>query len=179
MILKNKKANKMVSVYWFAILFIVAAAIVYMVLSFYGKPYDIREVEAHALTNKIAGCLSEAGVLNERIFKEGVLNEDFKENFIEECKLIFEVEDAYGWREQGQYYVEVGFYDFSTKAQIGSIIKQGNLNLVSSCGVETDIEEERIAKCVEREFYSLDDEGKVHLIKILSIVRKIEKNIKV
>ena len=103
MILKNKKANKIISVYWFAILFIVAAVIVYMVISFYGGPYDIREAEAHALTNKVAGCLSEAGVLREGIFKEGILNEDFRENFMEKCRLNFEVEDVHNWREQGQY----------------------------------------------------------------------------
>ena len=63
--IKNKKGDKLISVYWFVILFIVAGAIAYMTVSFYGEPYDIREAEAYALTNKVARCLSEAGYLEE------------------------------------------------------------------------------------------------------------------
>ena len=168
MILKNKKANKIISVYWFAILFIVAAAIVYMVISFYGEPYDIREAEVYALTNKIAGsgCLSEAGYL-----KEGVLNEDFKENFMEKCKLNFEVEDVHNWREHGQYYVEINFYDFLTMEEI-SEIKKGNEALKMDCG-----KGKTFPVCLERSFYALDKEKKQYQIDVLSIVRKTEKNV--
>lgn len=167
MILKNKKANKMISVYWFAILFIVAAAIVYMVISFYGEPYDIREAEAHALTNKIANCLSEAGNLT-----EGVLDEDFEENFMEECKLNFEVEDVYNWREHGQYYVEINFSNFLTMAEI-SVIKKGNENLKMDCGLKG----KAFPVCLERSFYVLDKNEKQYQIDILSIVRKTDKNV--
>jgi hypothetical protein len=166
MILKNKKADKIISVYWFAILFIVAAAIVYMVISFYGEPYDIREAEAHALTNKVAGCLSEAGYL-----KEGVLNEDFRENFMEECKLNFEVEDIYGWREQGQYYVEINFYNFLTMEEIPTI-KKGNEALKTDCGKGNTF-----PVCLNRSFYTLDIEKNQYQINILSIVRKTDKNV--
>ena len=80
----NKRGtDKLISVYWFAILFIVAAAIVYMVLSFYGEPYDARELEANALTNQIADCLSEAGYL-----KEGIL-ERVETDLLETCDLNF------------------------------------------------------------------------------------------
>ena len=96
----NKKGDKLISVYWFAVLFIVAAAIVYMVHAFYGKPYDVRPIEADILISKIARCLSETGHI-----KEGVFEENFKENFRGICKLNFRVEDVYGWREQEQYYV--------------------------------------------------------------------------
>ncbi len=167
MILKNKKANKIISVYWFAILFIVAAAIAYMVISFYGEPYDIREAEAYALTNKVAGCLSEAGYL-----KEGVLNGDFRENFMEKCKLNFEVEDIYGWREQGQYYVEINFYDFSTNQSISSI-KEGNEALKIDC----ELKGKTFPVCLNRSFYALDVQKKQYQIDILSIVRKTDKNV--
>ena len=169
MILKNKKADKIISVYWFAILFIVAAAIVYMVISFYGEPYDIREAEAHALTNKVAGCLSEAGYL-----KEGVLNEDFRENFMEECKLNFEVEDIYGWREQGQYYVEINFSNFLTMEEIPTI-KKGNEALKTDCG-----KGKTFPVCLNRSFYALskkDQDQEQYQINILSIVRKTDKNV--
>jgi len=169
--IKNKKGDKLISVYWFVILFIVAGAIVYMVISFYGEPYDIREAEAHALTNKVAGCLSEAGYL-----KEGVLNEDFRENFMEECKLNFEVEDIYGWREQGQYYVEINFSNFLTMEEIPTI-KKGNEALKTDCG-----KGKTFPVCLNRSFYALskkdqDQDQEQYQINILSIVRKTDKNV--
>lgn len=168
----NKRGtDKLLSVYWFTILFLVAAAIVYMVIIFYGKPYDIRELEANALTNHIADCLSESGYLKENILG----NEDFKNNFLENCDLNFNVEDTYNWREQGQYYLRVEFFQ---EENLVFEVTEGNKNIISSCGLESEIEEEKIAKCVEREFYSLNSTGDVHSVKILSIVRKTEKNVR-
>ena len=168
----NKRGtDKLISVYWFAILFIVASAIVYMTISFYGKPYDVRELEANTLTNHIADCLSKAGYLKENILG----NEDFKNNFLENCNLNFDVEDTYDWNEQGQYYVGV---EFSQEENLVFEISEGNKNLISSCGVESEVEKEKLAKCVEKKFYSLDSVGDVYSVKILSIVRKIEKNVK-
>lgn len=163
--------DKLLSVYWFTILFIVAAAIVSMTIIFYGKPYDIRELEANALINHVADCLSESGYLKENILED----EDFKNNFLENCDLNFNVEDTYNWREQGQYYLGV---DIFQEENLVFNITEGNKNIISSCGVESEIEEEKIAKCVEREFYSLTPIGDVYLVKILSIVRKTEKNVK-
>ena len=167
MILKNKKADKIISVYWFAILFIVAGAIVYMVISFYGGPYDIREAEVYALTNKAARCLSDVGYLEEE-----ALSTDFKENFMEKCSFNFETEDIYGWRERGQYYIEIDFYNFSTNQGI-STIKTGNEALKTDCGLKG----EGFPVCLERSFYTLDREKNQYQINILSIVRKTEKNV--
>ena len=93
----NKKGDKIISVYWFAILFIVAAAIDYMVVIFYGKPYDIRDVEESILINQIADCLAEGGYLKKEVFDNGnfLLNES---NFLQTCHLNFDVEDIYGWK---------------------------------------------------------------------------------
>ena len=165
--------DKILSVYWFTILFLVASAIVYMTVSFYGKPYDIRELEANALTNHIADCLSDAS--NPGYLKENILgNEDFKNNFLVACNLNFDVEDTHDWREQGQYYVGIEFFQ---EENLVFEILEGNKNLISSCGIEKEVEKERLAKCVEREFYSLDSIGNVYSIKILSVVRKTEKNV--
>ncbi len=164
-IIKNKKADKIISVYWFAVLFIVAAAIVYMVLSFYGKPYDIRQAEADILTGKIAGCLSEAGYL-----KDGVLTSDFKNNFLERCRLNFQTEDVYGWREQEQYYSEVSIFNFVSGQMILSAnVGNGNLKEFCNQGKNSPV-------CLERTFYSLDKTNNQYKINILSIVRKTEKN---
>jgi len=168
---KNKKgAEKIISVYWFAILLIVAGAIVYMVFSFYGKPYDAREIEAGLLADKAAECVSYAGYLREGV----LLNQEFKENLLENCGLNFETEDAYGWKEQGQYFLQIDFYDFNSYPGSNSLFSAsaGNNNLKNFCNLEG----EKLPVCLERGLYTLDKEGKPYAIKITSIVRKIEKN---
>jgi hypothetical protein len=167
----NKKGgDKIISVYWFAILFIVAAAIVYMVFIFYGGPYNVRNLEANLLTNKISNCLSEAGYLKENILG----NSDFEENFLESCDLKFEVEDVYGWREQEQYYIKINFYNFEEEESIFEV-SEGNENLLDFC----DLKGESLPFCLEREFYTLDKENKnnAYTVKILSVIRKTEKNV--
>lgn len=164
---KNKKgAEKIISVYWFAILFIVAGAIVYMVSSFYGKPYDVREIETGLLADKAADCISYAGYL-----RDGVLKQEFRENFLETCGLNFEVEDVYGWRKQEQYFLKIDFFDFSSGEAIFSA-EEGNGNLVNFC----ELEGKNLPFCLERKIYTLDKEGKLYTIKITSIIQKTEKN---
>ena len=165
--IKNKKGNKLISVYWFVILFLVAAAIVYMVISFYGEPYDIREAEANVLINKVVRCLSDTGYL-----KENVLSTEFEQNFLEECKINFEIEDAYDWKKRGQYYIEINFYDFLTEQSI-STIKGGNGALKTDCVLKG----EGFPVCLERSLYLLDKEKNQYQINFLSIVRKTEKNV--
>ncbi len=160
--MKNKRGDKIISVYWFVILFLVAGAIVYMAALFYGAPYDARDVESEILTNHIADCLSQGGYLKENIL------DSIQNNFLEECDLNFAVEDVYGWGEtsagsresgfggggasgsfgeaQAQYYVEIGVYDFFQEAEdsIGDRILnivEGNINLKTSLMLERAEEE--------------------------------------
>jgi len=165
--LKNKKAaEKIISVYWFVILFIVAAAIVYMTASFYGKPYDARKIEADLLADKVAKCISEAGYLNEE-----VLEQQFLENFLGNCNINFNVEDAYGWREQEQYYIELNLSDFSSGEKILEI-KEGNTKLKSFCNLKGD----NLPVCLERSLYVINKDNNQYRADILSIIRKTEKN---
>lgn len=160
--------DKIISVYWFAILFIVAAAVVYMVISFYGEPYDVRELEANILTNQIAGCLSEAGYLIVD------LDQNFQDNFLGICDINFEVEDVYRWKEQQQYYVEVNILDFLSK-ESNFMIKAGNEDLKDFC----ESEGKSLPFCLDRSFYVLDrnNGNSQYQVNILSIIRKTEKNV--
>lgn len=173
--MKNKKgADKIISMYWFVILFLVAAAIVYMAAIFYGAPYDVREIEANILANQIAGCISEGGYLKENV----LFNEEFKANFLEECDLNFNVEDAYGWKELEQYYLKIEFYNFEQNMpdNLGALkfdFSTGNINLKNDCS-----EGKNFPICVERSFYALGKDNQQYIIKILSIVRKTEKNVR-
>lgn len=167
-ILMDKKGDKILSIYWFAILFIVAAAIVYMVISFYGKPYDIRSAEANALTNKIADCFSTGGYINQEVLK---MNPD---NLLKTCGLNFNTEDAHGWAQEGQYYINVSVGDFNS-GKIFFQSEQGNVNLKDACSQTGP----SVPVCLQREFYSVnkDNPQTQYKIDITSVVRKTEKNV--
>jgi len=152
----NKKGEKLISVYWFAILFIVAAAIVYMTALFYGAPYDVRELEADILTDKIAECFSKGGYFNEEI-DEG--------NFLQECNLNFDIGEVSGSGERGKYYVEVNVFNFGEENSFLKI-DEGNVNLNLNCGLEGKTQ----PRCLERSFYVIDEQGEGYEIKILSVV---------
>jgi len=163
--MRNKKgADKLISVYWFAILFIVAAAVAYMALSFYGEPYDARKLEANALTNQVADCLSEGGYL-----KEGIL-ERMETDLLETCDFNFEVEEYEKWNDD-QFYVEINVYDFDTGEKKSEIF-EGNQNLKMNCMTGG----KNFPFCLDRKFYVIDNDDNQYQVNILSIVRKTEKN---
>ena len=166
----NKRGgDKIISVYWFAIIFIVAAAIVYMTTSFYGKPYDVRPLEANALTNRIADCVSVDGYI-----KEEALTPEFQNGLLEKCNLNFEVEDAYDWKSQEQYYIEVEIFDFNSqpKAKISGA-SVGNVNLIDSC----EMKGKYMPKCLKRNFYSIDENNNQYQINTFVIIKKVDKNV--
>ncbi|MBU0958359.1 MAG: hypothetical protein KKB31_00295 [Nanoarchaeota archaeon] len=164
--------DKLISIYWFAILTIVAVAVVYMVAVFYSQPYDVREVEVNLLVNKVADCLSRGGELSSDLFYEGNFNVGYKDNFLETCGITFNTERD--WIEL-QYYFLVEFFNIDL-SDTGFFLEEGSLNLISSCDIQDEGKYERLAECVEKRFYAVSD-GKQYLIKILGIVRKTEKNV--
>ena len=177
----NKKGDKIISIYWFAILILVASGITIMVLTFYGYPYDIREIEANIMINKVADCLSSQGVLIDSLFKEdNSFNDDF--DIEKQCHITFKVEDEYDWMQKTQYYVEIKFLDINSLNEI-SRIKQGNNNLIPDCELQEQKikegkEESKLPKCLRGKFYAEDKENKGYIIEILSIVLKGEKNVR-
>ncbi|MCK5149778.1 hypothetical protein KAJ87_02540 [Candidatus Pacearchaeota archaeon] len=171
---KNKRGDKIISVYWFAILILVAGGISAMVFVFYNQPYDVREIEANILTNNIADCLSQGGYLRDEFFdgENFLLNET---NFLEKCELNFEVEEI--WEEE-QYYVKVEIYQISDLNNPVFNFDYGNEKWVVNCVFQEEKEFEKLSECYERRFYCLDKSGNQHLIKILSVINKGDKNVK-
>lgn len=171
----NKKgAEKILSIYWFAILIIIAGAIVAMVSLFYGTPYDARETEANIMMNKAVNCLSENGKLDAELFNKE--NKNFNENFNlkEKCNFVFETELK---SETEEYFLRAEFYDLNNEKVLS--ISEGNSNIYSDCKIGEE-KYKKLPKCVEREFYSLNpfSENEIFKIKILSAVKKTEKNVK-
>jgi hypothetical protein len=173
----RRGTDKLISVYWFFILFLSAAAIVYMVAVFYGYPDDVRELEANILANNVAECISQKGILNPKLLvAENNFSQKFNDNFLQNCRLTFEVEDT--WGQEIQYLATIEFFKLGNLNSPVFKISQGNLNLFSSCVVQEDEEYDKLAKCVERRFYAVGA-GEQYLVKILSVVRKTEKNVKI
>ena len=79
--MEKTATNKIIAVYWFAILVIVAGGVFAMVYVFYGHSFDVREIEASFLADKTADCLSYQGRINQELLNEKKFNEDFKNNF--------------------------------------------------------------------------------------------------
>lgn len=126
--LNKRGGEEIFTIYWFVILVAVAGVVSYMVVIFYGQQKDIRGIEENLLSNKIAVCLSEGGYL-----KEGVLSEDFKNNFLEKCNLNLDVESDFE-EEQGEYYTEISISKFNAdmpemRGEEITNIRVGNINL--------------------------------------------------
>jgi hypothetical protein len=168
---KNKGGDKILSIYWFAILIIVAGGIFAMVYTFYGSPYDVREIESNLLMNRIADCISYAGKMNANLISNGEFNTE--NNFLDKCHLNFS-----SGEEEEQYYTEVNFYKPENMNAPVFSANKGNNKWISSCAIQETKELEKLAKCVEKSFYSIDNLNNQYIIKILSVVRKSEKNVK-
>jgi hypothetical protein len=163
----KKGAEKTISVYWFAILIIVAGAVVYMVSMVYGQPYDVRAAEADILASKAADCISEGGYLRDNTLKD----ESFRQNFLEICSLNLSANDFKG--SQGEYYLSVNFYDFDSGSRIDFSIEQGNANLKQSC----ELAGRSQPVCAQKTFYVIDKQNSKYRVDIISAVNKADKNL--
>ena len=174
----QRGTDKILSMYWFAILVIIAGGVFAMVYNFYGAPYDIRESESSLLANRIADCVSQNGKINPDFFSEGNFNSEIEKNILEECTLNFNVE--MGYQNVPQYFFEIEFYKPEDLSAGVFSISEGNLNWKTDCLIkkENNKEYERTVKCTERRLYALDSGNNQYLIKILSGVGKSEKNVK-
>ena len=172
----NKKGGgKIITMYWFVILIIVAGGIFAMVYSFYNYPYDVRELEGEIMINHIADCLSSQGNLTSELFNEEGFSQNFSKDFLENCHLNFEVEES--WEKEPQYYFRVNFYNAANLENSVFEISKGDNKLIADWNIQEEKEYKRTAKGVEDSFFSFNGEN-LYLIKILTIIKKAEKNVK-
>jgi hypothetical protein len=171
-IFRNKRGDKVLSIYWFAILILVSGGVFAMVYVFYGSPYDIRDIEANLMINQIADCVSYAGRMNTNLISNG----EFKtSDFLDECHFILNSTEF----DEEQYYTEIKFYKPENMNAPVFSLKRGNNKWLTSCNLQEDKEQERLAQCVEKSFYSIDNINNQYIIKILSVVSKTGKNVKI
>jgi hypothetical protein len=173
-IINNKRADKMISVYWFAIVAIVSVGVFAMVYIYYGTPYDVRDIESNLMIDQLADCVSYAGKINTNIISGSKFNEN-TENFLKDCHLIL----TSGEWDEVQYYAEISFYKLENLNNSVFSIKEGNNKWLANCAIQETNEKERLAKCNQKKFYSIDDSNNQYIIQILTAVRKSEKNVKI
>lgn len=178
----NKRGtDKILSIYWFVMLTLIAGGVFIMVYVFYGAPYDVREVESEILAERIADCISKRGIIDSDFFIDNNFNPTIQESFTEKCNINFNVEKGYG-DDTGiiQYFYEVEFYNVQDLTTPQFSFYDGNNNWKGDCFIKktNDKEYEKLAKCKEKRFYALSKDGNQYLIKILSVVGKSEKNVK-
>jgi len=174
MLIKNKYGSKYLSPYWFTVLIIVAAGIAGMVYVFYGTPYDVRDMEAHILLNQVADCVSYAGRINTNFISDSQPIQKSEEEFLGICNLNFKTSE---WEEE-QYYTKVEIYKLEDMENPFLKINAGNNNWLSSCDLQENKEQRNLAQCDRDSFYSLDNASNQYIIKVLTVVRKTEKNVK-
>lgn len=148
-------------------------ALFWMMNAFYGTPYDIRELEARLLLNKVADCVSYSGRINPQIISNGVVNAA-NPSFLESCHLNFASSE---WEEE-QYYSEINIYSSLDLSKSLFFAKKGNDNFVLDCEIQIVASSEFSSKCLERSFNTFDDKNQEYTVKILTAVRKLEKNVK-
>lgn len=164
--------DKIISVYWFAVLLIVAGAVVYMVSSFYGNPYDIRDYETQTLISHVAECVIPNNYLDKKF-----VSEYESENFLSDCRINFATESDFGWDATGQYFFNLKIQDFNSGESFFDN-SFGNLNINDLCTLQkNEITGEKLPFCLERKFYSVDSDGTQYLVIINAAIDKNEKNV--
>lgn len=171
----NKRGSKILSIYWFLILTIVAAGVFGMAYIFYGTPYDVRDIEAHVLMNQIADCISYAGKINTNFILNSKPVQKQGEDFLKICHLDFKSSE---WEEE-QFYTEIKIYKLGDMNTPFLNINAGNTKWLSNCELQENKEQKNFPQCFKDSFYSVDDKNNQYIIKILTAVRKSEKNVKI
>lgn len=164
-LMKDKKgAEEVMSLYWLVILFISAGGIIGMVLIFYGNPYDVRDIEANLLVDKLADCVSYGGKINNLIISDGEIGEFSFSN----CHLNFS-------SEEDEYFYKINIYKVEDLENSFFETRGGNINLEANYVINEH--SENLPVGTEKSFYSLDNAGNQYIIKILAVIRKTKQNV--
>ena len=147
-----------------------------MVNVFYGAPYDVRNIEANLLSEQIANCIASEGKVSSNLidYSQNVWLEEFIDHFTDHCSLNF---NPTGEWEKTQYYVEVNFYDAFDIRNLILNMSEGNSNWKPDCELQGK-GYDKLVVCSKKEFYAEGLSENIYLIKILTVVRKTEQNVK-
>ncbi len=162
--IKNKKGGERVlSLYWFLILGIVAIVVVSGVFIFYSAQTDVREVETNILADKIIQCFVNNGVFDSVKFIKSET-----EGIEKTCNLVLN-DLSYKYQDPEQYYVKVTLMREGIKKEIKTRMQEYE----PYCGQKRS--KKNIPLCAEKRIMVLDGNNFV-LLEVLTAVRKVEQN---
>jgi len=153
--LKNNRADsKLISIWWFAVLFLIAGGIVAGTLLFYSRGIDVRALESNVLSDRVLNCL----------VKDGYIKQDFLENktdIFKECGLSEKIIN-----KSSSYYLSLSIIDLQTnKKEIG--VSFGNMAFEKDCKISLSVlNAENYPKCSDKKVVIIDED-----------YRKLELNI--
>lgn len=129
----GKRGEKIFSIWWFAVLGVVAAGITVGLFMYYSADNSVKEIHADILFQRVLDCISDNGFLREDLF-EGF-------DFAKECnfkKSVFDETDFY--------------FDFTVdKNGVVSYFEFGDRNLKKECEISDSVFGKHLPDCVEED----------------------------
>jgi hypothetical protein len=152
--LRTKKGDsKLLSIWWFAVLVVIAVGIVASVLIFYSNKTDVRVLESNILTDRISDCI----LLNGKINNDFINSGDYIFNNCGLNKKII--------TESTLYYVKISLLNKDNTPISGFPLIFGNNDFDKSCLVGDAIDKAvSFPKCSERQFNVFYNGQEVKLI---------------
>src|SRR3989344_8468038 len=147
--LKDKRGEKLLSIWWFLSLVLVGGGIVLGVLLFYSAPVDVRVHEADILSERVLDCLNENGFLIDEYYENG---KNFDISVCGLSKMIL---------YNNEFFLKISFNDDAEK----TLLITGDPGIEVLCEVqEKGVVAERNAQCVrKKESVLYYDKGEIKL----------------
>jgi len=166
----KKGGEKIMSVWWFAVLIVVGTGIVIAVLMFYSAEEDTRYVESEILYNKIADCVVQDGFL-----VDGVLAKEF--DLMKICSL-----NEKTINEDKLFYIKINVLDENGNSLREQIV-EGNKEFVAECEIQKpdengkEIGAKYYSKCFEKTINIIYSDGKKGKLEILTASDNVGRKI--
>jgi len=153
--LNKKGGEKVLSIWWFLIIVIIAVAIVAGTLIFYGANINVKKAEGIVMAEKLANCIVKGGYLQVSINKL----EDF--DFFNNCYLDEEI-----IKDPSNYYFEISVKNLDTGQE--KKIKRGNPEYEQDCRISSVTVAKYYPRCAEFKFYALGKNKERLIVSILA-----------
>lgn len=153
-IIMNKKAvEKLISIWWFFVLFVVGVGVVLGVMIYYSAETGVKKVEAEILNQRIFDCLVNNGHLNQRIFENNF-------GVFSECGLS---EEVFG--KGSFFYFKALVYN---ETDLINEKGYGDFSVDKDCKVMEKVETKRFPECFSRNMTVFDDKDKEIKLMVLT-----------
>lgn len=154
----RKADSKMLSIWWFAVLVVIAVGIVVGTTIFFGGKLDVRAVEAEILANKIADCLVENGKMNQEFLNENTGGFDISSACSINKTII---------QESGNYYLEISIAN--SAGSIIQSIRYGNAAFEKECSIGAAVVEAKyFPRCASKKVSAADSSGRILILTVLA-----------